>query len=160
MRSLFRWLRFFVRTISLFVFASGVIITALGGYDFFHALSHISIERRLLALLAVGLLQSVDLFLMAIVFFIFSLGVLVLFTEENQEAMAIPSWLRIKSFVELKIILWEAILTTMVVSFVAGLVQKRIDGHELSLDNLIIPAATLILAISLFFLKRGGNGSH
>jgi hypothetical protein len=43
----------------------------------------------------------------------------------------------------------------MVVYYVAGLAEKKINGEELSVYNLILPGAILLIAISLFFLKKG-----
>lgn len=159
MKLLFGLLNYVIRIIALFVFASGIVLTGLGAFDFFHAFSYVDSRKRMLALLAVGLLQSIDLFLMAIVFFVFSVGVLLLFNH-NEHGITLPEWLRVKNFTQLKAILWEAILTTLVVSFIAGLVQQRLDGLELNAQHLIIPGATLLLAVSLYFLKKGGIDSH
>ena len=68
--------------------------------------------------------------------------------------MNLPAWLHVKNFVELKIILWEAILTTMVIYYLAGLAEKKINGVEIALDNLILPGAILLIALSLFLLKK------
>jgi uncharacterized membrane protein YqhA len=157
MKLFLRLLNFVIRFIAVFVFASGVVLTGLGAFDFFHAFSYLDSKKSMLGLLAVGLLQSVDLFLMAIVFFVFSLGILVLFPNNNsntENGPTLPAWLRIKNFTELKVILWEAILTTLVVSFIGGLVERRLDGEQLTTQHLIIPAAILLLAVSLYFLKR------
>jgi uncharacterized membrane protein YqhA len=160
MKSLFYLLSFVVKFIAFFVFASGIVLTALGAFDFFHSFSHVNSERAMLGLLAVGLLHSIDLFLMAIVFFVFSLGILVLFDNPGNETIRLPEWLRISNFTQLKVILWEAILTTLVVSFIAGLVEKRLDGQQLGIHNLIIPGSILLLAISLHFLKKKEGDPH
>jgi uncharacterized membrane protein YqhA len=159
MKLLFRLLNYVIRFIALFVFASGIVLTGLGAFDFFHAFSYLDSRKSMLGLLAVGLLQSIDLFLMAIVFFVFSFGILLLFSNK-EHGMILPEWLRIKNFTQLKAILWEAILTTLVVSFIAGLVQQRLDGKEPNPQHLIIPGAILLLAISLYFLKKAGMASH
>jgi uncharacterized membrane protein YqhA len=148
-------LSFVIRFIALFVFASGVLLTGLGAYDFFHAFSHFNKEAGMVGLFAVGLLQSVDLFLMAVVFFVFSIGILILFNTHGDEDLNLPEWLRIKNFTQLKVILWEAILTTLMISYIAGLVQKRLDGEQPSTVMLILPGSILLLAISLFLMKKG-----
>jgi uncharacterized membrane protein YqhA len=154
MKSLLFLLNFVIRFIAIFVFISGVVLTGLGTFDFFHSFSHFTIDATTLGLLAVGLLKAIDLFLMAIVFFMFSIGILVLFST-NGKSESLPQWLRISNFTQLKVILWEAILTTLVISYLAGLVQRRLDGEDPGLTHLIIPGAILLLAISLFFLKKG-----
>lgn len=107
--------------------------------------------------MAVSLLRSVDLFLIAIVFFVFSMGVLALFNARKEAVFPtnFPKWLEIRNFIQLKVILWEAILTTLVVSYLAGLAEQRMQGEPLQLQHLIIPSAILLIAISLFFLKKG-----
>jgi hypothetical protein len=66
-----------------------------------------------------------------------------------------PAFLKIKNFVELKIILWEAILTTLVVAYLGYLVELRIAEKPIVLSDLTVPAAILLIAIALFFLKKG-----
>ena len=154
MKSLFTLLSFVMMFIAVFIFASGVVLTGLGAFDFFHAFSYLDSEKGMVGLLAVGLLQSVDLFLMAIVFFVFSLGILVLFNNNPDNRTILPEWLRIRNFTELKVILWEAILTTLLISFVAGLVQRRWEGERLAITHLILPGAILLLAISLLLMKK------
>ena|SRR5688572_4628837 len=160
MKSLYHLLNIMIAIIAVFVFLSGVVLTGLGVYDFFHTFSYLDSPAGVVGLLAVGLLQAVDLFLMAIVFFVFSLGVLILFNDGVKSALDLPGWLRIESFMELKVILWEAILTTMVISFVANLVRRRLDGEELGLHHLILPGAIFVLAASLYLLKKGGEHRH
>jgi len=56
---------------------------------------------------------------------------------------------------ELKVILWEAILTTLVVSYLAGLVGSRVREETIRVDSLLIPGGILLISLSLFFLKKG-----
>ncbi len=158
MKNIFSALRIFISIIALLVFAAGVVLTILGAYDFVLVFFHQGDvdSNDLAGSMAIGLLKAVDLFLIAIVFFVFSLGILVLFHQaETPLPIKLPEWLRIKNFMQLKVILWEAILTTLVVSFLAGLAEKRIRGIETSMLNLILPAGILLIALSLFFLKKG-----
>jgi hypothetical protein len=55
----------------------------------------------------------------------------------------------------LKVILWEAILTTLLVSYIGGLVYQKLDGELPTVYTLVIPAAMLLLTISLFLMKKG-----
>jgi len=61
------------------------------------------------------LLESLDWFLIALVFLIFSLGIAKIFIGYEGSPEALPEWLRIRDFKELKVLLWETILVTMVV---------------------------------------------
>jgi uncharacterized membrane protein YqhA len=162
MKTLYRLLSWIIKIIALLVFASGLSLTVLGGVDFAHAISHFTQQKDMIGLVSAGLLQSVDIFLIAIVFFVFAIGILILFETKSETAspLQLPPWLRIKNFTQLKVILWEAILTTLVVSFLDGLVQRRLNGEDLGPHLLIIPASILLIAISLFFLKKGSEHDH
>jgi uncharacterized membrane protein YqhA len=98
----------------------------------------------------------VDLFLIAIVFFVLALGVMLLFVDPDKGfPVNLPHWLRIKNFMELKVILWEAILTTMVIAFLTGLAGKKINGEPVDMQTLIIPGGIFLVSLSLYFLKKG-----
>lgn len=163
MKRLFNALLIIIKAIAFIVFVSGAIFVILGVYDFFHAFTHLGNENKagIVGFIAIGLLRSVDLFLVAIVLFVFSLGLLVLFLSKDEAAFPakLPTWLRVNDFIELKALLWEAILTTLVVSYLTGLAERRLNGGPLVVYDLIIPGAILLIATSLYLLKKGkGHG--
>src|SRR4030095_3419963 len=92
------------------------------------------------------LLESLASFLAALVFLIFGLGIWKIFVAPARDVEGLPSWLQIHSFVELKILLWETILVTLVVMTV-GTVARRL--HSLSWDVLVLPTVVLVMAIGL-----------
>jgi len=157
MKTLYFVLRNIIMVIALLVFTAGIAIALLGVYDFIHVFSYLALDKKdgFIALVAVGLLQAVDLFLVAVVMFVFSLGILILFNDREEIPVKLPEWLKVKNFMQLKIILWEAILTTLVVSYLAGLVQQKLSAIPMSYSDLIIPGGILLIALSLFFLKKG-----
>ena len=158
MKQMFGIFRILISTIAVLVGIAGVALTLIGIYEFVEAVAHVSAldKSHFAGLIATGLLKSVDTFVMVIVFFVFSLGILILFQDPTHPfPINLPEWLHIKTFMQLKVILWEAILTTLVVSYVAGLAEKRMDQITISVYDLIIPGAILLIALSLFFLKRG-----
>jgi uncharacterized membrane protein YqhA len=157
MKYRYRILRFVINIIAVLVLCSGVVLTIMGGYDLVNVFTHFNAAEGedISQLMIIGLLHAIDLFLIAIVFFVLSIGMMVLFVDpETSLPLKLPEWLRVKNFVELKIILWEAILTTMVVYYIAGLAEKKIKGVEITLHSLIIPGAVLLIALSLFFVKK------
>jgi len=157
MRRLYYTLRNIITVIALLVFAVGIAITFLGIYDFVHVFTFFAEYKSdmLIKMIAVGLLQAVDLFLIAIVMFVFALGLLVLFDNKEEIPLKLPEWLKVKNFMQLKIVLWEAILTTLVVSYLAGLVQAKMNGEVISVSHLILPGSILLISLSLYFLKKG-----
>jgi uncharacterized membrane protein YqhA len=158
MKTFFNLLHKVIFFISMIVFAAGLVITILSTYEFFHVFSLLNSgesDSKILNGMAIGLLKVLDVFLFSIVFFVFSFGILVLFNrQENVLPENLPKWLRIEDFIQLKAILWEAVLTTLVISFLANYVARNFAGLEQGLDSLILPAAILMISISLHILKR------
>jgi uncharacterized membrane protein YqhA len=100
----------------------------------------------------VYLLEGLDLFLVSMVFLIFALGIIRIFTHYNTtEDENLPRWLRIKDFKELKVLLWETILVTLVVFTFTRIISNK---EVLQWNTLIIPSVVLILMLSLFLMKR------
>jgi len=97
--------------------------------------------------------KSIDAFLLALVFFVFAIGVLTLFAtqQESKGLEHIPAWMRVKSLSELKFLIWEAILAALVVASVESLV---VPSHALTWTALIVPLALLILAAGLFLARK------
>jgi len=161
MKTLFKLLNAVILLIVIVVFAAGVFITGLGLYDFTHAFSFFSHagEEGSVQIAAISVLKAVDLFLMAIVLFVFSVGLLSLFSSRTDAELpsGVPVWLKVKSFIELKVTLWEAILTTMVIGYLGYLVELRLQDKAFVPSDLTIPAGILLIAVSLYFLKKGDH---
>ena len=60
------------------------------------------------------------------------------------------AWLRIESFGQLKLLLWDTFLVTLLVLFVTRLVS----AHTIGWDMLVLPIAIALLTISSFLLKQ------
>ncbi len=99
---------------------------------------------------ALEVLEGLDSFLVALVFLVFSLGMWKIFIRYDIESERLPGWLNIRSFKELKRLLWETILVTLVV-FCIGNVVRRLDS--LNWDVLILPAVVALLSVGLFFMR-------
>ncbi len=100
------------------------------------------------------LLHSLDFVFVSLVLIVLGLGIAKLFllAPDSTAHAGLPAWLRIESIGELKVLLWETILTTLLI---AGL-SELIAGLFATLDwtILLTPIAILILALSLFFMKK------
>lgn len=95
----------------------------------------------------VYLAEALDSFLLALVSLIFGLGILKTFVTYHVDDAKLPPWLHIHDFKQLKVLLWETILVTLVVFSINFFT-------EVSLKTLILPAAVLILSLSLYLMKR------
>ena len=96
------------------------------------------------------ILESLDWFLVALVFLIFSLGIAKIFIGYDGSPDALPGWLRIHDFKELKILLWETILVTLVVWSIIA-VARKVDA--LTWESLVLPVVVLVLAVGLFLMR-------
>jgi len=97
------------------------------------------------------LAESIDAFLIAMVFVVFAIGTTTLFLVRNERALEpVPAWMRVQNLAELKFLVWEAILAALVVAS-AG--EFAVVG-ERSWTMLVLPVATLILASGLFVTRH------
>ncbi len=102
----------------------------------------------------IHLLEGLDFVMISLVFLIFGLGIARLFLFSNAKAEHIPAWLNVRDLKELKILLWETILVTLVILCVSGLVKNPSTSWEV----LILPGVILILSLALFLMR--GKESH
>jgi uncharacterized membrane protein YqhA len=88
------------------------------------------------------------------VFLVLALGIGKLFFvgPKAAETMDLPSWLRVDNIAQLKVLLWETILVTLVITSLselsAGLFEK------VQVTALVTPTAILLLSIALFLVKK------
>ena len=96
------------------------------------------------------LFEALDRFLIAVLFYIFGVGMIKLFMPERFDEADLPRWLNITGIKELKILLWETVLVTLMVLTVTSVVARP---ATLTWDALILPAVIAILSVSLFFMR-------
>jgi uncharacterized membrane protein YqhA len=103
---------------------------------------------------ALELLHSLDFFLVSLVLLILSLGVAKLFLlpPAAPHSRRLPSWLDVETFSDLKYLLWETILTTLLIAALP-LLTAGLFG-EVEWVALASPAAIFLLALSLYFMKK------
>jgi uncharacterized membrane protein YqhA len=103
------------------------------------------------------LLHSLDFLLISLVLLILGLGVAKLFLLPQLVAgrgRALPTWLQMETFSDLKVLLWETILVALVVF---GLPTLSADlAGRLEWTALVLPAAILLLALGLYFMRKRG----
>jgi len=103
-----------------------------------------------------GLIGAIDLYLMAIVLFIFGFGLYELFISEIDVAKnsAASKILEIHSLDELKDKLAKVIVMVLVVSFFQRVLHTQYNG---ALEMLYFALSILGLSIALYFLHKGGD---
>jgi len=99
------------------------------------------------------LLHSLDFLFVSLVLMVLALGIAKLFLlSPDVDESALPVWLRLHSISELKVLLWETVLTTLLIAALPSLVAGLFG--QLDWSVLIVPGGILVLAVSLFFMKR------
>ena len=103
-----------------------------------------------------GLIGAIDLYLMAIVMFIFGFGLYELFISDIDIAKQSASSriLEIHSLDELKDKLAKVIVMVLIVSFFQRVLHTQYNG---ALEMLYFSVSILGLSVGLYFLHKGGN---
>lgn len=99
------------------------------------------------------MLESIDSFLVALVLLVFAIGISSLFLsgKDKKAQSTIPKWMQVQNLLELKLLLWEVILTVLVIAFVGQLVTQL---QNLTWEILVIPTSILMLSVSFYLLKK------
>jgi uncharacterized membrane protein YqhA len=102
----------------------------------------------------IEMLHSLDFLIVAMVLVVLALGIAKLFLRgpAEHDKSVLPAWLRIDSITELKVLIWEMILTTLLIVAMSEL-SEALYGQP-TWTILLTPVAILMLAVSLFFMKR------
>ena len=133
-----------------FTILNAIMFVAVSVYRSIHAYIIVfqgKIEERP----GVHLVEALDGFLLALVFLIFAIGFGKLFLPDHRFLRSVQiAWLQPKSFSDLKHILWEAVLTTLVILFAITIVQ---DIDSLQWTHLIIPACIALVGVGSRMLR-------
>ena len=102
------------------------------------------------------IIGAVDLYLMALVLFIFSFGIYELFISEIEELKQHKQSkvLEVHSLDELKDKLAKVIIMVLVVNFFQRVLQMKLNGM---LDMSYLAGSILALCLGLYFLHKGGK---
>ena len=96
------------------------------------------------------LLEGLDSFMISLVFMIFGLGIARLFIFPGHESDNLPKWLQVKDLHELKKLMWETILFTLVVVTVTHIFKSGLSDWT----AFILPGILLLLSLSYFVVNR------
>jgi uncharacterized membrane protein YqhA len=141
---------FLVASVASFV--SCLYFIGLGAFETVHAL--IIVGRSMgggeWANPGIILFEALDRFLIAVLFYIFGVGMIKLFTPELIRDEHLPKWLNVSGIRELKLLLWETTLVTLMVACVTGIMSR---ADALTWDALVLPVVIAVLALSLFLMR-------
>jgi uncharacterized membrane protein YqhA len=112
-----------------------------------------SISAKAARALAVGLIESIDVFLISIVAYITSVGLYALFVDDT---LPLPRWLQIHDLEDLKKHLVSIVVAVLAVLFLGEAVTR---AAELDLFKLGIALALMIAAL-IFFIRKDTAGEE
>ncbi len=146
-------LRFILIIISVVCGLNFIFYVGIGVYKAFHGyyLLYKSINTGVWEYPGIPIVESLDSFLIGLVMMIFAFGIYRIFILHDQPHSKFPSWLRIDSLSELKLLLWEAVMVALLIFSVSSAI--KLEGAY-SWDILVMPVFILVLAISYFLVKR------
>ncbi len=155
--------RFFVLFAVLFSMLGGIALFIVASVDVWNVVSsvvstyvnHLHPEKFHEQIVG-GLIGAVDLYLMAVVMFLFGFGLYELFISEIDVAkrQGASKILEIHSLDELKDKLGKVIVMVLVVNFFQRVLFTNYEG---ALDLVYFAISILALAIALYFLHKGSD---
>ena len=136
----------FVASLALLLFEASVVVA--GVVDAFR---EYSTSPKSAKSLAVGSIEAVDIFLIAIVVYIISLGLYALFVDDT---VPLPRWLEVHGLDDLKNNLVSVVIAVLAVLFLREAMAWT-GGYDLLMYGAAI--ALVIVALTLFLTKNSGN---
>jgi uncharacterized membrane protein YqhA len=102
----------------------------------------------------IELLHSLDFLLVGLVLIMLAFGVAKLFllSPKAVDDDSLPNWLHVDSFSDLKFLLWETILTALLILALSVVTSELLE--KMTWTALVVPAVILMLAISLHLMRR------
>ena len=121
-------LRIAIAVIGIILVLDALVLVARGVQYTWHAYADMftgaEVERPLLPAL-----EAVDMFFMALAFFIVAIGLAQLFIGDLTLLKDVSfSWLRIESYSQLKLLLWDTFLVTLLVVFLTRFFAEEHPG--------------------------------
>lgn len=132
---------------SLILLVYEALVVAEGVYE---VVAKGSISKGAAKLLAVDLIQAVDVFLIAIAVYMISLGLYVLFIDPE---LPLPKWLRFRDLEDLKGNLISIVIAVLAVLFLREAVSW--DGTRDLLE--LAAALTLVIGVLILYLSKKGD---
>lgn len=140
-----------------FKIAGAIAVMFLGWKEGLNLLVEIHGPESAMSGVVLLVINSVDLFLFALVLLIFSYGIYELFVKPipAESVTEFPSWFRIHNIGQLKNHLVQVIITILFVQFLEVVI---INGEKImSWETLVLPIAILCLAGAIYFMHAGHN---
>ncbi len=146
--------RYIVMLPIIAILLASVLLTAFEAVAFVMAMIEIvqapSFSLKAAKALAVGLIEVVDVFLIAITMYLIGLSLYVLFVDDT---LPLPSWLKVRDLEDLKANLVSLVIVVLAVMFLREAVAWSSSGDILS----FAAALALMIAALVWFLAVKGK---
>lgn len=136
----------FLGSLALMVYEALAVATAT-----FDALQNGGLSPKAVKAFAVGLIEAVDVFLIAIAVFIISMGLYTLFIDDS---LPLPAWMKVSNLDDLKGNLISVIIAVLAVYFLREVVAW--DGSR-DIVALGLALSMFIGVLTFFLMKIGGR---
>lgn len=141
----------FLASLSLFLFGIGSVISAI----FKALITSNQFEAGRIKELSVVLIQTIDIFLLATVFYIIALGLYELFIDSS---LQLPHWLEIKTLDDLEIRLLSVVVVILPVTFLGKLVEWK-SGIDILWLGLAVGSVLLSVAFIQYVVTKKHPGN-
>jgi uncharacterized membrane protein YqhA len=139
--------RFIIIAPVIGLFVAAVVLTALASIDVVRTILEVFARELSLKQVLVAFIEEADIYLLAIVLYIISLGLYELFIDEN---VNLPGWLRIQTLEDLKEKLVSVVVVVLAVYFLGKVIEAKDPRYVLELGAGI----ALMIAALGYFVSR------
>lgn len=143
-------LNYFALIISILIICSGIIAIVVGCFRLFKGVLDLIGLYEGSTRPGIHIIEAVDTFLFSLVILVLGGGIFKLFVGDENTFKNSIVFSKIKSFMDLKVLLWETLLLTLTVWCSLGFFAHPEDLHY---EQLILPITILLLALALKFMK-------
>jgi hypothetical protein len=129
---------------------SGFIAVILGSVRLFKSVMELTGLKHSDGRPGIHLIEAVDTYLFSLVILVLGSGIFKLFVGDENTFKGSLVFSKIKTFMDLKILLWETLLLTLTVWCALGFFSHPGD---LRYEQLILPVTIVLLALALKLMK-------
>jgi hypothetical protein len=147
-------LKYFTLIISLMIMLTGFIAIVVGSMRLFEGIMQIIGLHEGDGKPGIHLIEAVDTYLFSLVILVLGGGIFKLFVGNENTFKGSVVFSKIKTFMDLKVLLWETLLLTLTVWCALGFFAHPKD---LQYEQLILPVTIVLLALALKLMK-GAKG--
>ncbi len=141
-------LKFVGLVVSLLLWLAGIAAVGFAGYELFMSILILIGYQE--GAPGASIIQSIDTFLFALVIFILAAGIYKLFSGNENTFQNTLVFAEIKTFTDLKSLLWKTILLTLTVWSALGFLT---NPEQSAYEELILPVSIVLLAIAYKLVK-------